>query len=163
MRVIIAGSRSLKRSCHTLVAKAVLKAVTGYGIDIDEVVCGECYSIDEAGKVWAKSMGVPVKSFPANWDKYGKRAGFIRNGDMAKYASEQNDGALLGLWDGISPGSRHMIEAALQYGLSVIVWIISSGLTLPTPAVVSLRQKTEPSYEAQGSGKDGSVIHSGSS
>ena len=43
----------------------------------------------------------------ADWGLHGRRAGYIRNEDMAEYAD-----ACIVFWDGKSPGSRHMIEIA---------------------------------------------------
>lgn len=71
--------------------------------------------IDLAGKEWANEdwkQDYPtcddqgpifVKEFPADWDKFGKGAGPIRNKQMADYAD-----ALLLIWDGESRGSANM-------------------------------------------------------
>ncbi len=58
---------------------------------------------DELGRAWALSLGIPLKKFYADWDKYGKRAGPIRNKQMAEYA----DAAII-LWDGKSKGSMNL-------------------------------------------------------
>ena len=57
------------------------------------------------GAEWAANHGVPLQHFPAYWDKYGKSAGFIRNAEMGEYAD-----ALIAFWDGVSPGTKHMIQ-----------------------------------------------------
>jgi glycerophosphoryl diester phosphodiesterase len=54
--------------------------------------------------------------FPAEWDKYGKSAGYRRNEQMAQYAE-----VLVAFWDYNSPGTRHMINLAKQYNLEVHV------------------------------------------
>ena len=46
------------------------------------------------GEQYAKEHGIPLVLFPADWDRYGKRAGYIRNDKMARYASEK-DGILI--------------------------------------------------------------------
>lgn len=53
---------------------------------------------------------------PADWDLYGKSAGFKRNVQMAEYAD-----ALVAFWDGASSGTKHMIETAQKMGLDVRV------------------------------------------
>ena len=60
---------------------------------------------------------------PANWEYYGKRAGMIRNGEMARYASEDpdNEGILIAFWDGKSRGTKGMINIAYRTGLEVVV------------------------------------------
>lgn len=59
-----------------------------------------------------------LKIFPADWDKYGRRAGPIRNREMAEYAD-----ALLAYWDGKSRGTKNMIEEARARGLKVSIKI----------------------------------------
>lgn len=60
--------------------------------------------------------------FPANWAAFGKRAGYIRNEQMAKYAVEDGScGMLIAFWDGKSRGTKHMIDLANKHGLKVHV------------------------------------------
>jgi hypothetical protein len=61
-------------------------------------------------------MNIPCFRFPADWDRYGKAAGYIRNETMAANAE-----ALIALWDGRSPGTKHMIDIARKKGLKVYV------------------------------------------
>lgn len=68
------------------------------------------------GELWAKKHGIPVAPFPADWNKFGKRAGAIRNADMAMYAD-----ALVAVWDGKSRGTRDMIKKAEALGLKFYV------------------------------------------
>ena len=105
MRVIVAGGRDFKNwelLCETLNEKKDL---------IDEVVCGEAWGADRFGKTWAMTNNVPVKSFPAQWDKYGRAAGPIRNKEMAEYADY-----LIAFWDGKPRGTRNMIETMKKLG-----------------------------------------------
>lgn len=74
---------------------------------ITEVVCGMAKGADSLGEDWAKRNKIPIKYFPADWDKYGRSAGPIRNGEMAKYGD-----ALILLWDGKSSGSAGMKKLA---------------------------------------------------
>lgn len=103
MKLIIAGTRDLE-----LEPRQVNDAVTLFKSmrpEITEIVSGNSGCIDIAGEYWASRAGLPVKLFPANWDKYGKSAGPRRNREMADYA----DAALV-IWDGKSRGSKNMIE-----------------------------------------------------
>lgn len=100
MKVIIAGSRDI--TDYDLVSYAIF--ISYYAIT--EVVSGkEPNGVDALGERYAKDIGVDVKPFPADWNKHGKAAGPIRNGEMADYA----DAAVI-VWDGKSPGSRNMIK-----------------------------------------------------
>ena len=55
----------------------------------------------------------------ANWDTFGKRAGYIRNQEMANNAD-----ALVAFWDEESKGTRHMIEIAKKQNLAVRVCLL---------------------------------------
>jgi len=55
-------------------------------LPVREVVSGGSAGADKAGEEWAKSRGIPVKRFPADWKRYGRVAGPRRNREMAEYA-----------------------------------------------------------------------------
>ena len=122
IRVIIAGSRNITNialvelACYQAVQKWAKDGIKDY---ITEVVCGEAKGVDTLGKELAQKGKIPVKSFPADWNKYGKRAGYIRNSEMANYAD-----ALIAIWDGKSPGTKMMIDLAKKSGLKVFVFQI---------------------------------------
>lgn len=120
MRLIIAGSRTIKQSEDQICA-----LLNSHNIqEVTEVVCGMAYGIDQSGKEWADNYSIPVAPFPADWDKYGKAAGHIRNKEMAEYAD-----ALLLIWDGESKGSKNMKETMLKLGKPVYEVIIKQYLT----------------------------------
>jgi hypothetical protein len=81
-----------------------------------EVVSGTARGADKLGERWAERSHVKIKRFPADWDRYGKRAGYLRNEKMAKYAD-----TLLAAWDGESKGTGHMINLAKDNGLGVLI------------------------------------------
>lgn len=116
MKVIIAGSRD--NVVYRDVERACSKFREIHGDDsIEEVVSGCAAGADTFGEQWAELNGIPVKRFPANWEQYGKYAGPIRNGDMAKYAD-----ALIAVWDGSSRGTANMISQAKAFGLETVTW-----------------------------------------
>lgn len=116
-RIIVAGSRyfSNKEWLYS-VLDDYLKSVD----DDVEIVSGHCRGADMLGEQYAKDHGIPLVLFPANWSKYGKRAGYIRNDKMAKYASEK-DGVLIAFPVGESRGTKMMIRLAHNYGLETDV------------------------------------------
>ena len=82
MRVIVAGGRDLtpnKDHIKWLIDTLVSLKTT-------EVICGMAKGADSLGKQVALKMNLKVREFPANWNKYGKLAGPIRNAEMAKNA-----------------------------------------------------------------------------
>lgn len=100
MKVIIAGSRGVTNPA------AVKKAIADSGFTITEVVSGGARGVDRLGEDWALANNIPVKQFIPEWDERGRKAGIIRNLSMAEYAD-----ALVAIWDGSSPGTRHMIDS----------------------------------------------------
>ncbi len=110
MKTIIAGSRGCTNMLylHNAVAKC--------GWKITEVVSGGARGPDMMGEEWAFYQVLPVKRFPAEWDKLGKGAGYIRNAQMAEYAD-----SLIALWDGVSRGTANMITLARAKGLKTYV------------------------------------------
>lgn len=78
MKTIIAGSRNIVD--QKIIEKAVLKSK----FQITEVVEGGAKGADTLARKWAEENGLPVKEFKAEWRKYGKRAGPIRNRAMAE-------------------------------------------------------------------------------
>jgi hypothetical protein len=112
MKVIIAGSRNFNDLA--LLTEKCDKILSGQ-TDI-EIVSGTARGADKTGEAYAFSRGYNVRAFPANWDKHGKSAGYIRNKEMAQYAD-----ALIAFWDGKSKGTKHMIDLATSEGLVIKV------------------------------------------
>jgi len=112
MKTIIAGSR-------TVSLQDVLKALEfcPFTERITEVVSGCARGADSYGELIAEENSTPIKRFPANWKKFGKRAGPIRNQEMAEYAD-----ALIAVWDGVSSGTSDMIQRAEKNKLKVYVY-----------------------------------------
>lgn len=106
MRYIIAGGRDFN---NYDILCAVMNTIKKYGPSVNkpitEIVTGDARGADTLGAQWATAHDIHVKHFPANWDEYGKSAGFIRNAEMADYAD-----AAICFWDGKSKGTAHMIK-----------------------------------------------------
>lgn len=74
----------------------------------------ETRGADRVGEFVAHFYNIHVKRFIPDWDTLGKRAGYVRNVEMAEYAD-----SLLVFWDKKSKGTEHMIKIAKQKGLIV--------------------------------------------
>ena len=110
-RVIIAGSRNFN---DYELLKIVCNQLLSYIYDEIEIVSGEARGADELGEKYAMDKKFRLKTFPADWNRYGKKAGYLRNREMAIYAD-----ALICFWDGKSKGSEHMIDLAKEYDLKI--------------------------------------------
>ena len=114
VHVIIAGGRDL--TDQALVSSKMDKIMSNIPKQDIVVVSGKARGADRLGEGWAKSRQIQIEEYPANWDKWGKRAGYIRNEEMAKSATH-----LVAFWDGVSRGTKHMITLARKEGLKVRV------------------------------------------
>jgi predicted Rossmann fold nucleotide-binding protein DprA/Smf involved in DNA uptake len=112
LRVIVAGSRSFS-DFGLLSERLDFYLQRHCGV---EIVSGTARGADRLGERYAAERGLAVARFPAQWDKYGRSAGFRRNDLMAGYATH----AVI-FWDGVSSGTGHMIQLARHYGLVVRV------------------------------------------
>lgn len=116
MKCIIAGSRGYNdESDFTFRLDNI---ITHFGT-ITEVVCGGAKGPDSLGRAWALLHGISVADFPAEWTKFGRAAGYIRNAEMAKYA----DGCIL-FWDGYSKGTANMLDLAKKHNLKLHVELV---------------------------------------
>ena len=106
MKTIIAGGREYLFQAQDIEKLNELKDA------ITEVVSGCARGADTEGEKWADKNNIPVKKFPANWDKWGKSAGYRRNEEMAKYA----DAVIL--FPG-GKGTGHMHDIAKRLGLQI--------------------------------------------
>ena len=104
--VIVAGSRTfadyelLKRTLDHLLQNK----------DEVEIVSGGARGADQLGERYAHERGYKLRTFPADWNRYGRQAGFIRNVHMADYA----DALVAFRMPGVSKGTDHMIRIAKE-------------------------------------------------
>jgi hypothetical protein len=81
MKLIIAGGRDYQLTeADYARLDFLLESVT-------EVVSGNCRTgADQGGIKWANKNNIPVKKFTAQWERHGRKAGPLRNREMAEYA-----------------------------------------------------------------------------
>lgn len=103
MKTIVAGSRSFSESPKILVYAWVQEIL--YKNKITEIVSGTARGIDRYGEEWAIEAGISIRRFKPDWDKQGKKAGYLRNAQMGEYADQ-----LIAFYDGESKGTQHMID-----------------------------------------------------
>ena len=110
-RVIIAGGREfndynlLKEKCDSVLRNK--KEVV--------IISGCARGADILGEKYANEKGFKIREYPADWN-LGKKAGYLRNTQMA-----ENADALIAFWDGVSKGTKNMIDIATKKGLLVRV------------------------------------------
>lgn len=110
IRIVIAGSR--KFSNQATLDTEVDKFIDQYVDTEIQIISGGAKGADKMGEIYAKKRGYDLKIFPTKWDLFGKKAGYLRNEEMAKNAD-----AVIAFWDGNSPGTKHIIRYAEKLGL----------------------------------------------
>lgn len=114
MKVIIAGSRgfndyeALCKFCDYIIGEPDEEV---------EIVSGTAKGADKLGERYANEKGYKLKEFPANWEEYGKSAGYRRNSQMASYSD-----LLIAFHDGESKGTQNMIDLANKKNINVAVY-----------------------------------------
>lgn len=109
MKVIVAGSRNFTN--YDFLCAAISRS----GFDITTVICGGAKGVDSLGEKWAENHKADIEYYRPDWDRYGKRAGMVRNEAMLKAALP--DGALIVIIVNNSPGSTGMLNLAKAAGL----------------------------------------------
>lgn len=77
---------------------------------------GGCRGTDILGERYAMERGYKVLRFSADWRKYGRAAGPIRNEKMVQKAD-----LVIAFWDGKSKGTGSLIKYAKKYNKNVKV------------------------------------------
>ena len=102
MKVAIVGTRTYPD----------LEQVRKYVWDLspnDIIVSGGAKGVDETAEGEARKLGMEVISVPAEWNKYGKRAGLMRNDIIVGMAD-----CVVAFWDGVSLGTKYTIDKAKE-------------------------------------------------
>lgn len=81
-----------------------------------ELICGMAFGADTMAYNWAKRHGITVHEFPADWKKYGKAAGPIRNKRML----DEGKPDLVIAFPG-GGGTANMVKLAREAGVEVVV------------------------------------------
>lgn len=118
VRVIVAGTRTFKD--YALANKSI-KEVLGerdFGEAKIRIISGGAKGGDEMGEIFARQHALLLTRKPAKWNLYGKKAGYIRNEEMAEFATEKGHYPIaIVFWDGMSSGTKHMINIANAHGI----------------------------------------------
>lgn len=113
-RIIIAGGRDFADAIKA--EEVFFQHFSDLWPEEITIVSGGARGADAIGERLAKAYNTNLCIYPAQWDRYGKAAGYLRNSLMAANAD-----VLLAFWDHKSKGTRHMIDLAGNAGLHTII------------------------------------------
>lgn len=118
MRVLVCGHREFDDwdlLCKTMLNQGFVGEEKLSNLVIIE---GEAKGADFLARVWAKWLGVKFEAYPADWNKYGKGAGPIRNKQMLDDGKPDLVVAFLAKG---SVGTKNMIKQAEDAGVKTMV------------------------------------------
>jgi hypothetical protein len=87
-RIIVAGSRSL--TDYELLNRKLAHLFRRLTPEDTVIISGTAKGADIMGEYWAWAHGFEVMRFPADWEKHGRKAGMIRNEEMAAVPRAQS-------------------------------------------------------------------------
>jgi hypothetical protein len=132
MKILVTGSREW--TDLVIIISAIQYVVEHFGISASdlEMVEGECRGADKCCRVVAEQLGIKVIPEPAQWKKYGKAAGPIRNQRMLDVHPDIK--LCLAFHDTLdgSRGTKDMVNRCKKAGIPV--WLFKTNST--TPAAV---------------------------
>jgi hypothetical protein len=99
MRVLVCGGRDFDD--YALVEQELGK------LNISCLIHGAARGADSLGAKYAALHGIPVQAFPADWKRYGRGAGPIRNAQMLREGKPDVVVAFLG-----GRGTAHIVALA---------------------------------------------------
>lgn len=124
-KCIIAGSRDVDDE------KLLEAAIKEAGFKITEVVCGMAKGVDLMGLAWAKTNGIKVKEFPADWKNITVKGAIIKDGPYGQYNAKAGidrniamslvADALIVIIKDESAGSTHIYETMKDLNKPVYV------------------------------------------
>ena len=122
-KLIVAGSRNYNdySEFKKLIDDNIRRILKVNNASDIEFVSGGCRGVDKMGEKYAEENGMNVKVFEADWKKYGKSAGPIRNSEMADYGD-----ALIAFFNGESKGTLDMINKAKKKKMPITIINIPS-------------------------------------
>lgn len=120
--LLIAGSRDLGRDeTWNEIEKAYWLLS---GVAPTHLITGCARGVDRWGEEWWKEYMTDdedsILRFPADWFNLGRRAGYVRNEQMA----ERTHQAII-VWDGQSKGTKHMMDLLQKRGIEHLVMVPS--------------------------------------
>lgn len=83
------------------------------------LIHGDAKGADTVAAEWAMVRDASVESYPADWDRHGKRAGYVRNQQMLDEGKPDMVWAFRSA--GESKGTDMMIDLARKAGITTYV------------------------------------------
>lgn len=117
-KLLVSGSRTITDRSKVFQALDFMISEMLMGEEVT-IIEGGAKGVDTLAKAFAIEHKIPYEEHPADWDKNGRAAGYIRNVEMVKEA----DVALI-IWDGKSKGTAHAMKICDKKGVKYLLKLI---------------------------------------
>lgn len=116
-RLLVCGDRNY--TDWQRIQKEIKKLADTEGVEV--IIQGGASGADHAAALAAKFFKIPCEEYPAQWRKFGRAAGPIRNAQML---SEGNPSLIYAFHDWLegSKGTKDMVEKGRRAGIKVVVF-----------------------------------------
>jgi hypothetical protein len=116
MKIAVVGSRSFN-DYEYMRARLDALYITVKDSRMLELVSGGARGADKFAEDYAVERKLLMRVYPADWDRYGKSAGYKRNQQIVDYAD-----IVVAFWDGQSKGTKHSIDLAVKQNKQVLIY-----------------------------------------
>jgi hypothetical protein len=103
-RILVSGSQEFPD--QSLVDRTLRRLIR----PDDLLMHGCARGVDTWAGLIAEDCGATVLRRPADWNRYGRQAGALRNRQMLEEARRHPILLVVIFWDGVSRGTKHMID-----------------------------------------------------
>tara|TARA_Y100000780_G_scaffold232443_1_gene263957 strand:+ start:3901 stop:4263 length:363 start_codon:yes stop_codon:yes gene_type:complete len=110
MKVLVAGGRDFDNKDWLFKELNAIHSAE----PITQIIDGGARGADSLAYLWAHQMGIDNYRAFANWEKYGKKAGWVRNNEMADLGPD-----LVVLFPG-GVGTQMMYDIALKRNIMIL-------------------------------------------
>ena len=119
-KILVCGGRHFES--YGLLKVVLGKLIEKFHIDIStsEIISGHCQGADMLGEKYAEEYGISVKCFPADWEKYKRKAGPIRNKQMIDYIGGFENKLVVAFTTADTVGTRNTIKLAQKNNIPVM-------------------------------------------
>ena len=113
--LLIAGSREFKDYTYMVMS---LDKLISKRIEQGDQICivsGGARGADKLAERYAIDHDFELRVFPADWDRFGKSAGYRRNRQMHEFIAQFPNRGCVCFWDGESRGTQHNFTLAKEF------------------------------------------------